>query len=148
MTSTKPVKLRLIMTLGQFAGECMTVRAYCNQRLVLDSAGQPDQTSIELDLVSSLPLHLEFWLTGKDVNDTKVGANGEILEDKCVVIENLSIDGIWLKRWYLESRAFSFWDTADLYRSTNYFGTNGRAEFRIDQLDLLEFWLDTMCVDG
>jgi len=136
------------MTLGQFEGRVMTVRTYCNQRLVLDSSDPGHGTRIELDVIAQLPLHLEFWLTGKHQHDTKVGADGEILEDKCVVIEHFGIDGIWLKRWYLESRAFSFWDGAGQHRCTNYFGSNGRAEFRIDQQDLLQFWLDTMCVDG
>lgn len=102
---------------------------------------------IRLDFAVQLPLLLEIWVTGKHLHDTEVGSGGEILQDKCVIIDHMAIGGIWLKKWYLESQAFEFCDDAQ-QRRTNYLGQNGVARFQIASQDLLDFWLDTLCVDG
>ena len=64
------------------------------------------------------------------------------LQDKFIVVESMSVDGIWIKRWMLESRIFE-----SALGKTNYFSQNGIAKFQIPYSDTMRFWLDTVTVD-
>ena len=148
MKNTK-ISLDLMIRMGQYQNTFMGLQVWANDDRVLSRpAGTGLATSERLEIQTQVPLVLKIQVDGKHRDDTMVGESGEILEDKCVVVEGLAVDGIWLKKWYLESRAFDFRDHQGLCRSTNYFGTNGEATFRITTLDLLDFWLETMCVDN
>jgi hypothetical protein len=85
---------------------------------------------------------VEFEINGKLPNDTQVDSNGNIVQDKFIAVESMSVDGIWIKRWMLESRIFE-----SAYGKTNYFGQNGIVQFQIPYSDIMQFWLDTVTVD-
>lgn len=149
MKNTKPVKIKLVIKAGRFGHSTMSLEIRQNGTpLACYGVDQFPEHPEHIEFDCDLPLHLEFVVDGKNVHDTLVGENGEILEDKCIVVEQMCIDGIWLKKWYLESRGFEFVTFDGVTRHTNYFGSNGKAEFRIPYQDLLEFWLDTLLVDN
>jgi hypothetical protein len=148
MKNTNPIRVRLGMRVGRYRGESMSMLIKANDTVIVEyTENEISGDRLTIDFECAAPMILDIEVNGKNVNDTMVGPSGEILEDKCVVVENMSVDRIWLKKWYLESRAFEFQHNTGTNQNTNYFGQNGRARFRIHTEDLLEFWLDTMCVD-
>lgn len=112
-----------------------------NGHVVLD-CDSFDSDHHDLEFQCSLPLTVEFEFGGKLPNDTLVDDQGNILEDKFILVESMSVDGIWIKRWMLESRLFE-----SAQGQTNYFGQNGTAYFRIAHIDIMKFWIDTVTVD-
>lgn len=111
------------------------------------STDQIDEEKLSFEFLVDLPLTLTFKVDGKNIGDTEVDAQGNIVRDKCVILNALSINGIWVKRWMLENKLIEFTDSNGEKTVHNYFGKNGTARFTIPYSDLLEFWLDTMTVD-
>ena len=120
----------------------MSLIVRANNQTVLD-CNQFSAPSHDLKFECSLPLVLEFETNGKSINDTLVDSQGLIIEDKFIVVESMSVGGVWIKRWMLESRVFE-----SSLGKTNYFSQNGIYQFQIPYSDIMRFWLDTVTVDG
>jgi len=90
-----------------------------------------------IDFETDLPVRVEFETFGKGKFDTQVDKDGNILQDKHILIDGVCIDGIWVKKWYIESRLFQ-------PIGSNYFGQNGTYWFEIPYIDIMDFWLDTL----
>lgn len=139
MTNTT-IKIRF--KIGFFQGHSMSLIVRANDKIVLD-CNQFSKPYHDLEFQCTLPLTLEFEINGKSINDTVVDAQGQIIEDKFIVVESMSVGGIWIKRWMLESRIFD-----SVLGKTNYFSQNGTAQFQIPYTDIMRFWLDTVTVDN
>lgn len=138
MTNTT-VKLRF--RIGYFQDQTMSMIVRANDQVVLDCE-KFNTNHYDLEFQCSLPMLVEFEINGKLPNDTQVDSNGNIVQDKFIAVESMSVDGIWIKRWMLESRIFE-----SAYGKTNYFGQNGIVQFQIPYSDIMQFWLDTVTVD-
>ena len=138
MTNTT-IKLRL--RIGRYQEQSMSLIIRANNQIVLD-CNQFSTDYHDLEFQCLLPMVLEFETNGKMPNDTLVDDQGQILQDKFIVVESMSVDGIWIKRWMLESRIFE-----SALGKTNYFSQNGIAKFQIPYSDTMRFWLDTVTVD-
>ena len=147
MTNTNPeVKIKCRLRSGRAYGNRMGLTVIANSNLIYQSNQLCDDT-LDLEFVSNLPLTLEFQVYGKTPGDTEVDHEGRILRDKCVILDGLSINDMWIKKWMLENKLISFCPDSARPRINNYFGQNGVASFNIPQSNLLEFWLDVMTVD-
>jgi len=138
MTNTT-VKLRF--RIGHFQDQSMSMIVRVNDQVVLDCK-KFNTDYHDLEFQCRLPMLVEFELDGKLPNDTRVDSHGNIVEDKCIAVESMSVDGIWIKRWMLESRIFE-----SAWGKTNYFGQNGIVQFQIPYSDIMQFWLDTVIDD-
>lgn len=141
MTNTTTIKFRF--KIGLYSNTSMGLKVRVNNKTILD-VDQFLQDWHELEFSAMLPLIVEFETIGKMLSDTLIDSNGDILEDKFISIEQMSVDGIWIKQWILESRLF---ENATSNIKTNYFGQNGIARFQIPYSDIMQFWLDTVTVD-
>ncbi len=138
MTNTT-IKLRL--RIGRYRGQSMSLIIRANNQIVLD-CNQFSTDFHDLEFQCLLPMVLEFETNGKSFEDTLVDDQGKILQDKFIVVESMSVDSIWIKRWML-----GLFENATSDIKTNYFGQNGIARFQIPYSDIMQFWLDTVTVD-
>lgn len=77
---------------------------------------------------------------GKDANDTKVDANGNITEDLFLIIEKLSIDNFnFLPK--LPKISVYCSDTGTIYKTFNYMSFNGTITIKIHKNILYTDWL-------
>lgn len=95
---------------------------------------------VEFDI--TLPCEIQFNLSGKGPLDTVVDENGKVVEDKFIRIDWLSLQGIPVERWILESRLLILHYGSGEQIKTNYFGHNGQAKLVIPHEDIFDFWLD------
>jgi hypothetical protein len=119
----------------------MSLIIRANNQIVLD-CNQFSTDFHDLEFQCLLPMVLEFETNGKSFEDTLVDDQGKILQDKFIVVESMSVDSIWIKRWML-----GLFENATSDIKTNYFGQNGIARFQIPYSDIMQFWLDTVTVD-
>ena len=124
----------------------MAVDVFCNRNLLYTSDPLISGDTLDLTFFVELPQELSIIVSGKNIGDTKVNEKGKILKDKCVIVESMSVDGIWIKKWILESRIFFFQDESGESRWTNYFASNGCAKMKLPS-DIMDFWLETVIVD-
>ncbi len=141
MTNTTTIKFRF--KIGRYLNTTMSLKVQVNKEILLD-VDQFLQDWHELEFSTTLPLTVEFETMGKMPGDTIVDNDGNILQDKFISIEQMSVDGIWIKQWILESKLFEN-TTSDI--KTNYLGQNGITRFQIPYSDIMQFWLDTITVD-
>lgn len=123
----------------------MHTTIWANDREIWRGMGEKDSHEYQFDLM--LPGRIFIDVCGKKPFDTEVDESGKIVSDKHVLVRSMALDGIWVKKWMMESRIWLFRDTEGLEKFTNYFGTNGRGIFSIDHADILDFWLDCQVVD-
>lgn len=144
MTNTK-INVNVCITVGALHGRSLEMTVYDGDRVVhrhLDT----DIHDVRLKLNCSLPSEILFKISGKAADDTLIDDNGTILADKFLRVDALCINGIWVKKWTLESSIFQFQgDRGECHRS-NYWGLNGQSRLSLPQ-DLLEFWLDMLTLD-
>jgi hypothetical protein len=146
MKNTIPICLEI--KFGHFQGNTMDLIIFQNNVVVFDRNGSHDNDTVRLEFHAVLPLDLRILVSGKEMNDTEVDAFGNIINDKCVIVNSMSVDKIWLKKWILESRIFRFRNANNgLTKITNYFGSNGEAFLHIP-LNIMEFWIETVITDG
>lgn len=99
-----------------------------------------------------LPSMLRFEMRGKDPHgkDTKVDANGNILWDRHIILEECRIDKTkanenFLKRWpriHPSANLDNFVPSNQIIFS-NYFGFNGVIELDFDGNNLIEWYMRT-----
>lgn len=114
--------LRLVVTLSK--------------SIIYDAYPDSDPTWVEFEFDDSQERDhvLSFEMQGKIPEHTKINNEGEIVEDRCVIIEDIAFDGIPLRHMITE--------VAQYYHDTNgttgsvvdaFYGTmgcNGRVELR------------------
>lgn len=93
---------------------------------------------VKLELNKSLPCKLLIEHYGKDMSrDTLLDSNGNILDDKALIIERIQIDDVELID---ELFLFDFVkDDGTVIKNTNYLGYNGKFVLDIDR-DNLHSW--------
>jgi len=139
-------QIKFYIRVSRLNHRAMGLVVRCNDVIAYSSPEVADD-AFEINIESGLPLNVEFVTSGKRWNDTMVDQNGNIIQDKFLLIESMSVDGIWIKKWMIESRIFEFVGENGIQTRSNYFGTNGVGKFSIPHQDILEFWLDTLVVD-
>ncbi len=144
INSRTQIKCHLIA--GSAYQSRMSLTVSVNEEIIY-STEQIDDEKLNLEFVASLPMTVTFKVGGKDISDTEVDDNGNIIRDKCVILDALCINGMWVKRWMLENKLVEFVADDGKKITHNYFGKNGLGKFAIPHTNLLEFWLDTMTVD-
>lgn len=138
------IKCRLLS--GEAHGTRMGLTVTANLSTVFQAQSLTCDT-LDIEFVCDLPLTLQFRVDGKMPEDTEVDDQGNVIKDKCVILDALCINGIWVKKWMLENKVIRFVPDSGQQRINNYFGQNGLAIFTIPYTDMLEFWLDLMTVD-
>lgn len=124
----------------------MSLSIYNNDRLIESVAEWSDRPK-RLEFEIELPAMLIFKTDGKHVYDTLVDEQGNILSDKYIKVDGLCFDGVWIKKWMLESEIFDFVANDGSHSRSNYFGRNGQGKIDIPYSDALDFWLEIMSVD-
>lgn len=138
------IKCRLLS--GEAYGTRMGLTVTANASTVFQAQSLTSDI-LDIEFTSKLPLTLQFRVDGKMPEDTEVDDQGNVIKDKCVILDALCINGIWIKKWMLENKTIVFVPDSGQQRINNYFGQNGTANFTIPYTDMLEFWLDLMTVD-
>jgi len=92
-----------------------------------------------------LPSKIILEVSGKNKNDTIVDAQGNILKDKCIIIENVHVDGIsphinFLKKW---PRLMVGGKGSNKIVYSNYFGFNGIVELEFEGANVFQWLLRT-----
>ena len=139
-------KFEIILSLGRVNQQAMSLQVLANGCEILPMACPP-QDQIKLEFECELPARIEFFTQGKDVMDTVLDSAGKILQDKYIKVDRLIIDRMPVERWILESRLFEFVADSGVVRHTNYFGSNGRANFEISNKDSFDWFLGLLIKD-
>jgi hypothetical protein len=129
------------LTIGRFAGQAMSLLVRANNCMIYDSIA-PEQTAVKLDFECELPARIEFTVAGKHPFDTQLDELGNIVEDKFVRIDRVTVDRMPIDPWILESKLIDFDG-----QKTNYFHKNGCASIHIPNQDSFGFFLDLMSND-
>lgn len=92
-----------------------------------------------------LPSKIILEVSGKNKNDTVVDAHGNIVKDKCIIIENVYVDGLspninFLKKW---PRLMAGGKGSNKIVYSNYFGFNGIVELEFEGANVFQWLLRT-----
>lgn len=118
-------------SIGLYNGSMgMTIR--CNDKLLL-SKNSFDTDTFEFTDNIELPADITIDLYGKGVNDTSIDSDGNIVADKYIKLEELSVDRVPLHILSLIHIAEIDHDVNT--NVTNYWGFNGRAKIKIEHPD-------------
>lgn len=91
----------------------------------------------------ALPTTIKLTFSGKDnLTDTVVDSNGKIIEDKAVIIQEITLDNIPISDVYIKKYLkLTTLDQQEIY--TSYIGFNGIMELDLDRpnvfLQLMKF---------
>jgi hypothetical protein len=130
-------KFEIAFTLSKFQNQCMALAVLANDQPVL-----VEHNTIILDC--ALPAKIKFLVSGKGKFDTELDDQGNIVADKFVRIDRVSIDRMPVPLYLLESRLIKFVpdNPAHATSMTNYLAWNGQAELSVDSGTSFEFFLD------
>jgi hypothetical protein len=92
----------------------------------------------------TLDQDLVIRVDGKRRNDTKIDADGNILQDKFIRVDRVLINRMPVAKWILESKFFQFENQQGQISTSNYFGQNGQTCVNFGG-DLLRFFLRLNC---
>jgi hypothetical protein len=129
------------LTIGRFAGQAMSLQIQANSTIVYDNVF-PDQSKITVEFNCELPARITFDVAGKQPFDTLLDESRNIVEDKFVRVDRMTVDRMPVEPWILESKLIDFCG-----QKTNYFHSNGRASIHIPNQDSFGFFLDLMSKD-
>ena len=95
-----------------------------------DSCTDPQVINIHSDIDSQSPFELELVMWGKDqMCDTELSKD-VIVNDKAIVLDSITIDGV---RLYHELYLFPFvCDSGEIVPNTLHWGFNGRYRLRVE----------------
>lgn len=141
MTNTK-VDLKIHIGVGILEGRSLEMKVRDKDRILYHHCDTV-LDDFKLELTVTIPTDLIFEISGKGANDTHLSADGTVVADKFFRVDALCINGIWVKKWQLESRVFDFQGDLGESNHSNYWGFNGKARLVLPG-DLLEFWLDML----
>jgi len=132
-------KIRFDFKVGYVNNRGPSLTVIANQQPVY--FGHPAEGKLSLEFDIEFPSHITIEVGGKDVMDTIVDENNEIVADKYILVQRVSIDNMPIKRNILENKMFGFIQKSDQQvRWTNYFGQNGHCDLiwsDLDSFDLL-----------
>lgn len=95
---------------------------------------------IEFDIPNNLPGVLEIVHYGKNMKRDTLIENNYIIQDKAVILNEISIDNITLKN---ELFLFNFiTENNKIIEKSNYIGFNGSFQINIDSTDLYNWYVD------
>ena len=120
----------------------MSLLVHANDKLVLD---QPafDVDSVELDIATEFPCRLRFVLGGKNpTTDTTVDEAGNIVNDKCIVLEKLLLGCVEIPTHQLQSICRHTNDAEVKYDT--YWGSNGKVTIDFDTQSSVEWHLKSL----
>ena len=119
-------------------GPC--IKVYTDSEILIDDRVKEKglcNLSFETELV--LPGNLTIEHHGKNMKiDTKVGSDGNILDDKGFCIKNVKIDECLLVHELFKFKYIT--ETGAVVKNTNYLGFNGKFIIDIDKGDLYEWY--------
>lgn len=138
------VEIKIQIFVGSLDNKSLGLKVYDQDHLIYQHK-ETDLETVRIEHRTQLPADLTFQVYGKGRHDTKIDQSGQILADKFLRVDALCVNGIWLKKWALESRIFQFQSDQGQSHTSNYWGFNGRAKLNLPA-DLLEFWLDLLTI--
>ena len=131
--------IKLVFKIGKIENETMSLKMFANNQLLLDKKFfENDRFDFEFNV--DLPAKIKFDVSGKKQFNTRVDENGNVLQDKHILVAGVCVDGVWIKKWFLESKFFC-------PTGSNYFGQNKIYWFEIPYEDIMDFWLECVAVD-
>lgn len=81
-----------------------------------------------------LPTKVQMEFSGKDMAiDTICDPHGKILQDKCVIIRKILLDGFAVDRYYLQKKLTLHEKGSDRTNRSNYIGFNGTMLLDLDR---------------
>lgn len=118
-------------SIGLYNGSMgMTIR--CNNKVLLSKSSFETDSFVFTDNVE-LPAEITIDLYGKNSGDTSIDSDGNIVADKYIKLQELSIDRVPL---HILSLIHLVEIDHDVQTGvTNYWGFNGQAKIKIEQPD-------------
>lgn len=118
-------KIKINFVVGDLDGHTMGLTVLANKQIIFKQDTNLDKIfTVEFNI--DIPGKVEFIVNGKGPLDTKVDIEGNILQDKFLKIESMSIDRMPVPKWTLESKLVEFAHNNQI-NYTNYFGYNGQG---------------------
>jgi hypothetical protein len=118
-----------------------------SMQLVINACNvEPDETGKAIYTANiELPNTIVMEISGKGKNDTIIDAQGNILKDKCIVLEEVKVNGIsphinYLKKW---PRIIVGGKGSNKIIYSNYFGFNGTVELKLEGDNVFQWLLRT-----
>lgn len=140
------VVIRCRLLSGQAYDSRMGLTIRANSDIIYQSQELTNDT-VDLEFSHSLPLTVQFCVHGKIPEQTEVDHLGNVVRDKCVILDGFCINKMWVKKWMLENKLVQYFPDNGKPRINNYFGQDGVASVILPYDNLLEFWLDLLTVD-
>ena len=111
---------------------CMTVSIQTSNGV---STIDPENAGIYVfETTITLPAKINMTFSGKNMaNDTKCDAQGTIIEDKCVIVRKITLDGFAVDRYYLQKKLTLHETGSARINQSNYIGFNGSMILYLDQ---------------
>lgn len=130
------------MSVGHFENRSMSLTIMLENQ-ILYQCDQIFEKNLDFKFDIAPNQNLTICVDGKEKNFTKVDADGNILEDMHVKIDQVIINSMPIKKWILETKFFNFLTNDGKISTSNYFGQNGKTHIKIEQ-DLLKFFLNLL----
>lgn len=97
-----------------------------------------DRKRCTIDINMILPDVINIEFSGKGSQDTKVDEQGQIVADKCVIINQIRLDNMAVDRYWLTKTPRLV--TASGHVDSNYAGFNGHMCIDFDEPDVFRLW--------
>ena len=137
------IPVKIDMTVGRLDQRSMSLEIRINGKSKY-SWDQIDQDKLLLEFSVDPMSTIEFITAGKDIFDTKVDENGNLLQDKFIKVDRLCIANMPVDKWMLEKSCFKCLDqTGNAMPISNYFGQNGNWFIQIGSTPM-RFFLDLL----
>jgi hypothetical protein len=131
------------LTVGHVDNKSMSLFISVDDQ-ILYNANQTQENKLNFKFSIGTAQNLLIKVDGKKINDTKIDPQGNILQDKFVRVDRLTVNSYPLAKWMLESKVFQFIDSQGNISNSNYFGKNGQTTVNFGG-DLLKYFLLLNC---
>jgi hypothetical protein len=129
--------LKINFLTGDLDDQTMSLIVLANEQIVFKQDKDLDKT-FTVDFNIDLPGEIKLIVNGKGAFDTKVDAQGTILQDKFLKINSMLIDRMPVPTWVLASKLIQFVHNNQV-AYTNYFGYNGQGIIQLPSNTFLLF---------
>jgi hypothetical protein len=137
------VPVTIDFSIGHLDDLSMSLYIAVEDQVIYNSSNIKEKT-LTFNVDMALDQNLVIRVDGKHRNDTKIDADGNILQDKFIRVDRVLINRMPVAKWMLESKFFQFENQQGQISTSNYFGQNGQTCVNFGG-DLLRFFLRLNC---
>jgi hypothetical protein len=112
-------------------GQGLDLTIKVNNEVIEEISSLTDQRLVTF--YKSYPMLIELVVNGKQLTDTQIDQDGNIIKDKHILVSKLLLAGVPVKKWLLEQYVVSCDN-----QNTNYLGFNGIAKIHLPKKDAFD----------